>query len=90
MMHDGSWCDDKTTCWPSHTSEANLIVKAIQKNDFLSRLDDEQTAMMVDLLAVSNFKKGKHVIKEGSEGDSMFIVAGEVGSDGLQLTEGFT
>lgn len=77
-MHDGSsWCD-KMTFWPSLTSEANLIVKAIQKNDFLSRLDDEQTAMMVDLLAVSNFKPGNHVIKEGSEGDSMYIVAGEV------------
>lgn len=53
-------------------------MKAIQKNDFLSRLDDEQTAMMVDLLAVSSFKPGDHVIKEGTEGDSMYIVAGEV------------
>lgn len=57
-------------------------MKAIQKNDFLSRLDDEQTAMMVDLLAVSNFKPGSHVIKEGSEGDSMYIVAGEVARGG--------
>lgn len=77
-----------------NSSEANLIVKAIQKNDFLSRLDDEQTAMMVDLLAVSNFKKGKHVIKEGSEGDSMFIVAGgelqvtQAGRDLRTLTTG--
>lgn len=57
-------------------SETDLIVKAIQKNDFLSRLDDEQTAMMVDLLAVSNFKPGEDVIVEGSEGESMYIVAG--------------
>ncbi|KAM4522535.1 cGMP-dependent protein kinase 2 [Odontesthes bonariensis] len=56
-------------------SETNLIVKAIQKNDFLSRLDDEQIAMMVDLLMASNFKPGEDVIKEGSEGDSMYIVA---------------
>ncbi|XP_039637114.1 cGMP-dependent protein kinase 2 [Perca fluviatilis] len=56
-------------------SETNLIIKAIQKNDFLSRLDDEQTAMMVDLLAVFNFKPGDDIIKEGSEGDSMYIVA---------------
>lgn len=62
--------------WPSITSETSLIVKAIQKNDFLSRLDDEQTAMMVDLLAVSNLKRGDEVIKEGTEGDSMYIVAG--------------
>uniref|UniRef100_H3DG25 Protein kinase cGMP-dependent 3 n=1 Tax=Tetraodon nigroviridis TaxID=99883 RepID=H3DG25_TETNG len=77
-----------------NSSEANLIVKAIQKNDFLSRLDDEQTAMMVDLLAVSNFKPGSHVIKEGSEGDSMYIVAGgqlqvtQAGRDLRTLTTG--
>lgn len=32
--------------------------------------------MMVDLLAVFNFKPGDDIIKEGSEGDSMYIVAG--------------
>lgn len=32
--------------------------------------------MMVDLLVVSNFKPGEDVITEGSEGDSMYIVAG--------------
>nr|XP_043904448.1 cGMP-dependent protein kinase 2 [Solea senegalensis] len=75
-------------------SETNLIVKAIQKNDFLSRLDDEQTAMMVDLLVVYNFKPGEEVIKEGSEGDSMYIVAdGELlvtqaGQDLRTLTTG--
>ncbi len=53
-----------------------MIVKAIQRNDFLSRLDDEQTAMMVDLLVVSKYKAGQDVITEGVEGDSMYIVAG--------------
>ncbi|KAM9798404.1 cGMP-dependent protein kinase 2 [Neosynchiropus ocellatus] len=56
-------------------SETSLIVKAIQKNDFLSRLDDEQIAMMVDLLVTSHYNPGQEVIKEGSEGDSMYIVA---------------
>lgn len=56
-------------------SETSLIVKAIQTNDFLSRLDDEQIAMMVDLLMASRFKPGQEVIKEGSEGNSMYIVA---------------
>ena len=32
--------------------------------------------MMVDLLMASNFKPGEDVIKEGIEGDSMYIVAG--------------
>ncbi|KAJ0060913.1 hypothetical protein NL108_001766, partial [Boleophthalmus pectinirostris] len=64
-------------------SETSLIVKAIQKNDFLKRLDDEQTAMMVELLVLSKFNPGDEVIKEGSEGDSMYIVAaGE-----LQVTQ---
>lgn len=85
IMYDGFACcviaaiDYLRSRWllsPSIISETNLIVKAIQKNDFLSRLDDEQTAMMVDLLVVSKFKPGDDVIKEGSEGDSMYIVAG--------------
>ncbi|KAM6954618.1 cGMP-dependent protein kinase 1 [Aplochiton taeniatus] len=60
-------------------SETGLIVKALQKNDFLSRLDDEQTAMMVELLVAIDFKPGNEVIKEGTEGDSMYIVgAGEL------------
>lgn len=53
-----------------------MIVDAIQKNDFLRRLDEEQTAMMVELLVVSSFKPGEDIIKEGSEGDCMYIVAG--------------
>ncbi|XP_041832043.1 cGMP-dependent protein kinase 2 [Melanotaenia boesemani] len=75
-------------------SETSLIVKAIQKNDFLSRLDDEQIAMMVDLLMASTFKPGQEVIKEGSEGNSMYIVtAGELsvsqaGRDLRTLTTG--
>ncbi|XP_035649548.1 cGMP-dependent protein kinase 1-like isoform X1 [Oncorhynchus keta] len=56
-------------------SETSLIIKAIQKNDFLSRLDDEQITMMVELLVAIDFKPGNDVIKEGTEGDSMYIVA---------------
>ncbi|XP_012993910.2 cGMP-dependent protein kinase 2 isoform X2 [Esox lucius] len=56
-------------------SETSLIVKAIQKNDFLSRLDDEQITMMVELLVAIDIKPGNNVIKEGTEGDSMYIVA---------------
>ncbi|XP_077443864.1 cGMP-dependent protein kinase 2 isoform X2 [Stigmatopora argus] len=57
------------------SSETALIVKSIQKNDFLSRLDDEQIAMMVDLLETLAIARGGEVIKEGTEGDSMYIVA---------------
>uniref|UniRef100_A0A4W5JV48 Protein kinase cGMP-dependent 3 n=1 Tax=Hucho hucho TaxID=62062 RepID=A0A4W5JV48_9TELE len=58
-----------------NVSETSLIVKAIQKNDFLSRLDDEQITMMVERLVAIDFKPGNDVIKEGTEGDSMYIVA---------------
>ncbi|KAK7907826.1 hypothetical protein WMY93_016438 [Mugilogobius chulae] len=74
--------------------ETSLIVKAIQKNDFLKRLDDEQTAMMVELLVLSKFNPGEEVIKEGSEGDSMYIVAAgelqvtQAGQDLRTLTTG--
>ena len=78
-LFHGSASRDLNSTWPLSppvTSETNLIVKSIQKNDFLSRLDEEQTAMMVHLLVVSDYKPGQEVIKEGTEGDSMYIVAG--------------
>ncbi|XP_048841887.1 cGMP-dependent protein kinase 1 isoform X1 [Brienomyrus brachyistius] len=56
-------------------SESNLIVKAIQKSDFLSRLDDEQVTMMVDCLVEQEINQGEAIIIEGTEGDSMYIIA---------------
>ncbi|XP_035276952.1 cGMP-dependent protein kinase 1 [Anguilla rostrata] len=75
-------------------SETSLIVKAIQKNDFLSRLDDEQITMMVELLVAIDKNPGEVVITEGSEGDSMYIVAAgelqvtQAGRDLRTLTSG--
>ncbi|XP_036406521.1 cGMP-dependent protein kinase 1 [Megalops cyprinoides] len=75
-------------------SETSLIVKAIQKNDFLSRLDDEQITMMVELLVAIEKNPGEAVIVEGSEGDSMYIVAAgdlrvtQAGRDLRTLTSG--
>ncbi|KAL4630461.1 cGMP-dependent protein kinase 1-like [Arapaima gigas] len=56
-------------------SESSLIIKAIQKNDFLSRLDDEQVAMMVDCLVEQELSQGNAIIMEGTEGNTMYIVA---------------
>lgn len=42
--------------------------------------------MMVDLLAVSKLNLGHEVIKEGTEGDSMYIVAGGDTSEEKMLT----
>lgn len=57
-------------------SEAAQIVKAIRKNDFLRRLDEEQISMMVELMKVLDCRPGDAIIREGTEGDSMYIVAG--------------
>uniref|UniRef100_A0A3B3VYC9 Cyclic nucleotide-binding domain-containing protein n=1 Tax=Poecilia latipinna TaxID=48699 RepID=A0A3B3VYC9_9TELE len=65
-----------------------IWTKAIQKNDFLSRLDDEQIAMMVDLLMSSNYKPSEEIIKEGLEGDSMYIVAEVFALFSWTLTKG--
>ncbi|XP_030638627.1 cGMP-dependent protein kinase 2 [Chanos chanos] len=75
-------------------SEKAQIMKAIGKNDFLSRLDDEQITMMVELLREVDRCPGDEVIKEGSEGDSMYIVAAgelkviQAGRDLRTLTSG--
>lgn len=57
-------------------SEKARIVKAIHKNDFLRRLDEEQISMMVDLMKVLDCRSGEDIIREGTEGDSLYIVAG--------------
>ncbi|KAL2082189.1 hypothetical protein ACEWY4_022007 [Coilia grayii] len=56
-------------------SEAEQIRQAVLKNDFLSRLDEEQISMMVELLEAVDRCPGDDIIVEGSEGDSMYIVA---------------
>ncbi|XP_067272829.1 cGMP-dependent protein kinase 1 [Pseudorasbora parva] len=56
-------------------SEAAQIAKAIGKNDFLRRLDEEQISMMVELMKVQDCRPGDVIIREGTDGDSMYIVA---------------
>ncbi|KAI5614983.1 cGMP-dependent protein kinase 1 isoform X2 [Silurus asotus] len=57
------------------TSERAQIMKAMQKNDFLMRLDEEQISMMVELLISLDRCPGDNIITEGTEGDSLYIVA---------------
>ncbi|KAI4902235.1 hypothetical protein NFI96_010089, partial [Prochilodus magdalenae] len=70
------------------SSERAQIVKAMGRNDFLSRLDEEQINMMVELLSSVDRCPGDEIIKEGTEGDSMYIVAAgelKVSQAGLDL-----
>ncbi|XP_051510720.1 cGMP-dependent protein kinase 1 isoform X1 [Myxocyprinus asiaticus] len=75
-------------------SETAQIVKAISKNDFLSRLDEEQISMMVELMKVLDHCPGDTIITEGTEGNSMYIVAAgelrvtQAGRDLRNLTSG--
>ncbi|KAG7331766.1 hypothetical protein KOW79_005735 [Hemibagrus wyckioides] len=75
--------DISTTRVKKTASERAQIINAMQKNDFLRRLDEEQISMMVELLTSLDRCPGDDIIKEGTEGDSMYIVAaGE-----LQVTQ---
>ncbi|KAL7872507.1 hypothetical protein SRHO_G00074900 [Serrasalmus rhombeus] len=86
--------DIQTTKVKKTASERAQIIKAMGKNDFLSRLDEEQISMMVELLTSLDRCPGDEIIKEGTEGDSMYIVAaGELkvtqsGRDLRTLTSG--
>ncbi|XP_017580642.1 cGMP-dependent protein kinase 1 [Pygocentrus nattereri] len=86
--------DIQTTKVKKTAGERAQIIKAMGKNDFLSRLDEEQISMMVELLTSLDRCPGDKIIKEGTEGDSMYIVAaGELkvtqsGRDLRTLTSG--
>ncbi|XP_060739000.1 cGMP-dependent protein kinase 2 [Tachysurus vachellii] len=67
--------DISTTRVKKTASERAQIINAMQKNDFLRRLDEEQISMMVELLLSLDLCPGDEIIKEGTEGDSMYIVA---------------
>ncbi|KAK1170617.1 cGMP-dependent protein kinase 1 [Acipenser oxyrinchus oxyrinchus] len=77
-------CDHLAQRIQKSFSETNLIVKAIYQNDFLNRLDDEQINMMVECLCAAEWSQGETVIREGTEGNTLYIVAaGE-----LRVTQG--
>ncbi|XP_033872880.1 cGMP-dependent protein kinase 1 [Acipenser ruthenus] len=77
-------CDNLAQRIQKSSSETNLIVKAIYQNDFLNRLDDEQINMMVECLCAAEWSQGETVIREGTEGNTLYIVAaGE-----LRVTQG--
>ncbi|XP_043920401.1 cGMP-dependent protein kinase 1-like [Protopterus annectens] len=56
-------------------SDVSCIIQAIHQNDFLNRLDEEQIEMMVECFSHVGYKEGEVIIKEGSEGNAMYIVA---------------
>ncbi|XP_060769919.1 cGMP-dependent protein kinase 1 [Neoarius graeffei] len=67
--------DILTTRVKKTASERTQIMKAMQKNAFLSHLDEEQINMMVELLTYLDHCPGSDIITEGTEGDTLYIVA---------------
>ncbi|KAG9282369.1 cGMP-dependent protein kinase 1 isoform X1 [Astyanax mexicanus] len=86
--------DIQTTKVKKTASEKAQIMKAMGRNDFLSRLDEEQISMMVEMLISLDRCPGDKIIKEGTEGDSLYIVAAgelkvtQAGRDLRTLTSG--
>ena len=54
-----------------------LIKGAIEKNDFLKKLDNVQISDMVDCMEPRVSRLHESIIKEGEVGNEMFVIEGE-------------
>lgn len=60
-----------------YNSEKKLITDALNKNQFLKRLDPQQIKDMVECMYGRNYQQGSYVIKQGEPGNHIFVLAGE-------------
>lgn len=60
-----------------HNSEKKLITDALNKNQFLKRLDPQQIKDMVECMYGRNYPQGSYIIKQGEPGNHIFVLAGE-------------
>lgn len=59
------------------TSEKKLITDALNKNQFLKRLEPHQTRDMVECMYERTFQQGSYVIRQGEPGNHIFVLKGE-------------
>ncbi|MBN3292837.1 KGP2 kinase, partial [Polypterus senegalus] len=52
-----------------------LVLEALNKNQFLKRLDPQQIRDMVECMYERSYHKGDHVIKQGEPGNHLFVLA---------------
>ncbi|MGH0185631.1 UNVERIFIED_CONTAM: hypothetical protein FKN15_018746 [Acipenser sinensis] len=57
------------------SSVKKLITEALNKNQFLKRLEAQQIKDMVECMYERNYHQGDHVIKQGEPGNHLFVVA---------------
>ncbi|XP_032190603.1 cGMP-dependent protein kinase 2 isoform X3 [Mustela erminea] len=57
------------------SSEKKLITDALNKNQFLKRLDPQQIKDMVECMYGRSYQQGGYIIKQGEPGNHIFVLA---------------
>ncbi|XP_045392872.1 cGMP-dependent protein kinase 2 isoform X2 [Lemur catta] len=57
------------------SSEKKLITDALNKNQFLKRLDPQQIKDMVECMYGRSYQQGSYIIKQGEPGNHIFVLA---------------
>uniref|UniRef100_A0ACB8E9A6 cGMP-dependent protein kinase 2 n=1 Tax=Sphaerodactylus townsendi TaxID=933632 RepID=A0ACB8E9A6_9SAUR len=56
-------------------SEKKLITDALNRNQFLKRLDQQQIRDMVECMYGRTYQQGSYIIKQGEAGNHIFVLA---------------
>lgn len=67
--------------------DANLILEAVKRNEFLRCLGDGQSHPLVESFTLEQHQPGDTIVAEGDDGHTMYIVAGKGGRGGLLWVE---
>ncbi|KAG7481348.1 hypothetical protein MATL_G00065920 [Megalops atlanticus] len=68
------FCFEKARVWKD-SSVKKLITDALNKNQFLKRLESQQIKDMVECMYERTFQQGDYVIKQGEPGNHLFVLA---------------
>jgi len=49
---------------------------ALKDNDFLTNLEAQQVAELVEVMYQKEFKKGEYIIREGEPGSHLYVIEG--------------
>ncbi|XP_068089751.1 cGMP-dependent protein kinase 2 isoform X2 [Hyperolius riggenbachi] len=62
-------------CVKKDSSEKKLIMEALNKNQFLKRLDPHQIRDMIECMYERRYGQGEFIIKQGEPGSHIFVLA---------------
>ncbi|XP_036383101.1 cGMP-dependent protein kinase 2 [Megalops cyprinoides] len=68
------FCFERARVWKD-SSVKKLITDALNKNQFLKRLESQQIKDMVECMYERTFQQGDYVIKQGEPGNHLFVLA---------------